>query len=258
MASKIPLRQIIAEMIDAADQSEHQFRQLYRIGVRGCRKFNMDVYGSFKTVLLDVLPDNTVPFPKDYMDYSLLGIVNANGEAVPMTHNPDLCTLKQQYIAALGQTVDVPSVGDFFAGDLTNLNNYWLNFGFNGTGYIHLYGVGGGAYEIGQFTVDDNSRAFLLQDGYPYQTIMLEYLTDGYEAAGDDYMVDVFAVEALQSWIRWMRALDNRKKYSLSEVSYLQNLFNIQKRDAKMRLNKAVISEMQATFRRSVKLVARA
>lgn len=245
-------------MLDAADQSEHQFRQVYRIGVRGCRKFNMDVYGSFKSVLLEVQPDGTVPFPKDYMDYSMLGIVNGAGEAVPLTHNPNLSTLKQQYIQALGKTVDVPSVGDLFAGDLTNLNNYWLNFGFNGVGYIHLYGIGGGTYNVGEFTVDDNSRCFLLQQGYPYQTIMLEYLTDGYDDECDDYMVDVFAVEALQAWVRWMRALDNRKKYSLSEVGYLQGQFNIQKRDAKFRLNKARISEMQQVFRSNVKLTARA
>ncbi len=258
MASKIPLRQVIAELIDAADQSEHQFRHLYRIGVRGCRKFNMDVYGSFKTVLLEVQSDNTVPFPKDYMDYSMLGIVNANGEAIPMTHNPNLSTLKSQYIAALGETVDVPSAGDFFAGDLTNLNNYWLNFGFNGSGYTHLYGIGGGTYEIGQFTIDDNCKAFLLQEGYPYQTIMLEYLTDGYDENNDDYMVDVFAVEALQSWIRWMRAQDMTKKYSLSQIAYYKGEYLIQKRDAKIRLNKTVVKEMEATFRRSVKLVARA
>lgn len=258
MASKIALKKVIAEMIDAADQSEHQFRHLYRIGVRGCRKFNMDVYGSFKTVLLDVASDYTVAFPKDYMDYSMIGIVNSQGEAVPMTHNPNLSTLKSAYIAALGETVDVPSVGDLFAGDLTNLNNYWLNFGFNGSGYIHLYGIGGGTYEIGQFTVDDNSRSFLLQEGYPYQTIMLEYLTDGYDEGSGDYMVDVFAVEALQSWIRWQRAQDMTKKYSLSQISYYKNEYLIQKRDAKVRLNKTIVKEMEAIFRRSVKLVARA
>lgn len=256
--SKVSLKSIIAELIDAADQSEHQFRQLYRIGVRGCRKFNMDVYGSFKTVLLYVNPDNTVDFPKDYLDYSMLGIVNPCGEPIPLIHNPNLSTLKQQYVKELGKVVSVPSSNDFFAGDLTNLNNYWLNFGFNATGYVHLYGLGGGTAEVGEFTVDDNCRKFLLQDGYPYSTIMLEYLTDGYDNDNDDYMIDVFAVEALQAWIRWMRALDNRKRYSLSEVMMLKGEYLIQKRDAKYRLNKSTISEMEATFRYHVKLTARA
>lgn len=258
MASKIPLRQVIAELIDAADQSEHQFRHLYRIGVRGCRKFNMDVYGSFKSVLLEVESDGTVPFPADYLDYSMFGVVNGNGEAVPLTHNPNLSTLKNQYIAALGGVVDVPSIGDNFGGDLTNLNNYWLNFGFNGSGYIHLYGVGGGTYEIGQFTIDDGARCFLLQEGYPYQTVMLEYLSDGYEGDGEDYMVDVRAVEALQWWVRWMRAADMPKKYSIGQVREYKNEYLLQKRDAKVRINKAHIKEMEAVFRNSVKLTARA
>lgn len=258
MASKVPLKQVIAEILDAADQSEHEFRRVYRIGVRGCRKFNMDVYGSFKSVLLAVGADGTVDFPCDYLHYSMLGIVNSAGEAVPLKYNPNLSTLKKQYVKELNQVVDVPSTGDFFAGDLTNINNYWLNFGFNNTGYIHLYGIGGGTYNIGEFTIDDNCRKFMVQEGYPFSTIMLEYLTDGYDEDNSDYMVDVFAVEALQAWVRWMRALDNRKKYTLSEVAYLQNQFNIQKRDAKVRLNKSTVSEMQQVFRSHVKLVARA
>jgi hypothetical protein len=258
MSAKIELKKVIAEMIDAADQSTHEFRQLYRIGVRGCRKFNMDVYGSFKSVLLNVGDNGIVEWPKDYLDYSMLGIVNSCGEAVPLKHNPNLSTLKQQYVAELGKVVQVPSVGDSFTGDLTNINNYWLNFGFNGTGYLHLYGIGGGSYTIGEFTVDETCRCFMVQDGYPYSTIMLEYLTDGYDEESDDYMVDVFAVEALQAWVRWMRAQDMTKKYNLSQISYYQNQFNIQRRDAKVRLNKAIISEMQQVFRSSVKLTARA
>lgn len=258
MARKLPLKSLIAEMIDAADQSEHYFRQLYRIGVRGCRKFNMDVYGSFKSVLLEVGDNGAVPFPKDYLDYSMLGIINSVGEAVPLQRNPNLSTLKQQYVQALGKVVEVPSVNDFFAGDLTNLNNYWLNYGFNGIGYIHLYGIGGGTLSVGEFTIDEDSKCFLIQEGYPYSTVMLEYLTDGYDNDNGDYMVDVFAAEALQAWIRWMRALDNRKKYSLSEVMMLKSEYLIQKRDAKVRLNKSTVSEMEQTFRNHVKLVARA
>lgn len=255
----VPLRQVIAEMVDAADQSEHVFRQWYRIGVRGCRKFNMDIYGSFKTVLLNVSANHTVAFPEDYLTYSTIGIVNGAGEAVPLTHNPELVTLKSQYIEQQKAIVEVPTTGDFLGtGNLTQLPFYWLNFGFNGTGYIHLYGIGGGTGEIGQFTIDEDAKCFFLAPGYPYDSVLLEYLSDGFETNGNDYRVNVFAVEALQAYVRWQRALDNRKKYPLSEVAYLKNEFNIQKRDARFRINKSTVSEMQVTFRRHVKLVARA
>jgi hypothetical protein len=258
MANSIPLKKVIGELLDSSDQSEHVFRKVYRIGIGACRKFNMDVYGSFKTVLLAVGSDYTVPFPDDYMDYSMIGVVNDAGEAVPLTHNPNLSTLKSQYVASLGQVVDVPTIGDTGSGNLTNLMNYWLNFGYNGYGYMHLYGLGGGTATIGEFVVDNNSRCFLLQTGYPYSTIMLEYLSDGYDCDDDDYMVDVRAVEALKWWIRWMRAVDDRKKYSLSDVSYFHQQYLNQMRDAKTRINKAHVSELQQVYRGSVKLAARA
>lgn len=256
--AKIPLKQVIAELLDAADQSEHTFRKVYRIGVRACRKFNMDVYGSFKTVLLPVNSDHTVTYPDDYMDYSMIGVVNECGEMVPLKHNQDVVPFKQQYVSALGQTVQVPTVAGIFSGDLTNLNNYWLNFGFNGYGYIHLYGLAGGTATLGTFTVDDNSRCFLLNEDYPYSTILLEYLTDGYDCDSDDYMVDDRAVEALQAWVRWMRAMDDRKKYSLNDISYYQQQYLNQFRDAKARINRAVVSELQNVFRNHIKLVAKA
>lgn len=258
MATKIPLKKVIAEIIDAADQSEHQFRQLYRIGVRGCRKFNMDIYGSFKTVLLDVPSNGEIPWPADYLDFSMLGIVNSYGEAVPLKQNQNIVPLKEQYVAALKEVVEAPTETGFFNGDLTNLNNYWLNFGFNGTGYIHLYGLGGGTYVVGEFEVDDTCKCFRVQPGYPYSTIVLEYLTDGYDCDTNEYLVDVFAVEALQMWVRWMRAVDMTKKYTISQAGYYKNEYLLLARAAKMRINKTRVREMEAVFRENVKLVARA
>lgn len=258
MASKIPLTQAMGELIDAMDKSSHEFRRLYNIGVRGCRKFNMDIYGSFKTVILDVSANGTVEFPKDLLDWSMLGLVNSNGEAVPLTYNESLITLKQQYLASQKKIVTPPQIDDVFTGDLTNINNFFLNFGFNNYGFIHLYGIGGGTPEVGQFTVDEVNKCFLIDPCYPYSTIVLEYLTDGLDCETNTYMVDVFAVEALQWWVRWMNAVDLPKKYSRADRLDFKNEYLIQKRDAKARINKTRISAMQVVFRNHVKLVARA
>ena len=56
----IGLRQLVAQFLDSADQSSHQFRRMYNIGVRGSRAFNLDITGQMITVLLPVNVNNTV------------------------------------------------------------------------------------------------------------------------------------------------------------------------------------------------------
>lgn len=258
MATKIPLSQVIAEIIDAADVSEHQYRRLYNLGVQSCRKFNMDIYGAFKTVLLDVSANGSVAWPKDYLDYSMLGLINDAGEAVPLKHNEQLIPLKQAYLASQQKVVDVPTVGDFFSGDLTVLSNYWLNFGFNNFGFIHLYGIGGGTATIGEFQVDDANKCFLVNPDWPYSSIVLEYLSDGLDCETNEYMVDVFAVDAFKMWVMWQSSMYLTKKYSLSQVNYYKQQFAIERRQARLRINKVRVNEMQVVARAAVKLTARA
>jgi hypothetical protein len=261
MSTKIPLMQVIGELIDSQDRSEHYFRRLYRIGVQACRKFNMDIYGQFRSVLLDVSANGIVSWPCDYLDYSTLGVINNQGEVVPLKHNQDLSLLRQQYLASQQQIVQVPKIPQGIVGGVENPQGfpfYWLNYEWGDCGYIHLYGLGGGAATVGEFEVDPNNKCFYVAPNYPYSTIMLEYLSDGFEMGCNDYMVDIFAVEALKDEVRWQSMRDLNKKYSISEVREADRRRLISRRDAKVRLNKARINEMQVVYRKHQKLVAKA
>lgn len=225
------------------------------------RKMNMDLFGSFRSVLLDVSANHSVAWPCDYLDYSTLGIINGCGEVVPLKHNENLSLLRQQYLSSQQQIVQVPTAPSGLVYGVENplgFPFYWLNYNWGDTGWVHLYGAGGGAPAVGEFTVDVNNRCFYVPHGFPYSTVMLEYLTDGYVQGGDDYFVDIFAVEAIQWWIRWMDRVDTPKKWSRGDVLQAKSEYVIQARTARLRINHARINEMQAIFRQKTKLAAKA
>lgn len=259
--NKLPLSQLIAELLDSQDRSSHYFRRLYRIGTQACRKFNYDIWGQFRSILLNVSPNGTVAWPCDYLDYSTLGIVNSCGEVVPLKHNEQLTLLRQQYLTSQQAVTTVPVVPQGITNGVENPQGfpfYWLNYEWGGFGWIHLYGIGGGSITVGEFVVDPMQRCFRVAPNYPYSTVVLEYLSDGFEQDGQDYMVDLYAVEAIKDYIRWEGMRDLTKKYSMGEIEAARRQWLISRRECRVRLNKAHVGEMQVIFRREAKLTAKA
>lgn len=255
---KIKLKQIIGEFLSSADLSEHAFLRLYNIGVRGAREMNMDVYGSFKTKLLPVAANKTVQLPVDYISLSKIGLLNDAGEVITLHQNNDLSNIHQQYIADLQQNPQVPTVSGFSA--LYNPAKFpflWLNFGYNSACY-NLFGLGGGTANLGEYKVQEDLGVILLSQDWPYATVLVEYLSSGFDDEDDDYMVDERAAEAMLCYLRWKNATDARKKFGLQEVSYFKKEYYRERAIAKLRINRTDITEMQAVFRSNVKLTARA
>lgn len=221
----------------------------------------MDVTGVFKSVLLNVSANHSVAWPCDYLDYSTLGIINGCGEVVPLKHNENLSLLRQQYLSSQQQIVQVPTAPSGLVYGVENplgFPFYWLNYNWGDTGWVHLYGAGGGAPTVGEFTVDVNNRCFYVPHGFPYSSVMLEYLSNGFSEEGQDYMIDIFAAEALKWWIRWQDAIGLPKKYSMGQAREYKAEYIIQRRDAKARITHTRINEMQQVFRSHVKLAAKA
>ena len=256
--SKISVKQLVLEYLNSKDEGDDRFRRLYRIAsLQGVRKFNQDITGQFKTVLLSISPNHTVPFPEDYLSYASIGIVNSHGEGVPLKHNEDIVPIKQAFLASQNAVVGVPKLpntvqqfgipgGPFF----------WLNYQ-NGSEYFHLYGVGGGPATVGEFSVDDNARCFLINPSFPYSTILVEYLTNGYDCECNNYMIHTFAADAFMAWLRWKDNID-KKGVSFGEKEGLRLAFAREKKMARMRLNPVRVMEMEREYRSRIKLTARA
>lgn len=257
--STISVKQLVAEFLNSKDEGSDRFRRLLRIAtLKGVREFNMDISGRMRTQLLSITANHTVPYPDDYLDYSMIGIVNSNGEAVPLKVNPNVQPVKQAFLAAQDAIVQVPTIPNAIdILDAPNMPFFWLNYSWGGD-WMHLYGLGGGSATVGEFTVDDNARCFLINPHFHYDSVLVEYLTNGYDCGCNDYMIDTFASIAFDAWLRWQDAIDQRKKASISEVEYLRRQFGAEKMKAKLRLNQARVREMQVEQRRLTKLVARA
>jgi hypothetical protein len=257
--SKVGIKQLVLEYLNSKDEGSDRFRRLYRIAsLQGVKKFNMDIVGQFRTQLLSINPNGTIPFPDDYLDYSMIGVINAAGEGVPLKHNEDLVTVKQAFLAEQNKIVGTPQIPGF----IQLLNNpgfplFWLNYSWNGN-YVHLYGLAGGQPNVGEFTIDDDNHCILVGSGFPYSEVLVEYLSNGFDCDCNDYKIHTFATDAFLAWLRWKDAIDLNKKASDSHVRYLRNEFAREKMMAKMRLNPVRISEMQREFRHHIKLAARA
>lgn len=256
--SKLSVKQIVLEYLNSRDEGDDRFRRIYRIAtLEGMRKFNMDITGSFRTQLLSIGPNHTVPFPADYLSYSMVGIVNSNGEGIPLRHNEDILPIKQAFLASQNAIQGAPTVPGF----IDQLNSpgaplFWLNYQW-GLDFCHLYGLGGGPPNFGEFSVDDNARCFLISPGFKYDSILVEYLTNGFDCDCNEYMIHTFAADAFMAWLRWKDNID-KKGVSIAMINYLKNQWNNEKKMAKLRLNPVRISEFEREARYLKKLVARA
>ena len=252
------LRQIIAQFLDSADQSSHQFRRLYNFGVRGCREFNLDITGQFKTVLLPVNPNKTVTLPQDYLTYSKMGIVNERGEIITFTKNEQLSQYHAIYTQQVERNEGVP--------ELTTIGNYvaplpypylYSNYWNGGTSY-NLFGLNSGTANITEFDIDEGAGVILLNQHTRYEEMLLEYLSDGYDELADDYKIDVRAEEAFICYLRWKQATDLIKKFSASQIREYKNEYYRERKLAKMRINKALVSEFTHKKRSLTTLTAKA
>lgn len=256
------LSKIVKQYIDSTDGGVHHFRRLMNIAIRGLEnEFNLDVYGAFVTVLLDVQTNKTVQLPTGYINYSKIGIVNGNGEFVCLKRNDQMSNYHAIYYQETDRNAGVPSIntfGDPFGYNQFPYNNlYWLNYWNLGTGFT-LYGLDSGTAPVGTYKIDVGANLILLNPQFPYPQILLEYLSDGYDEQSEDYMIDSRVAEAMLSWIRWQAAIDMPKKFSPALVMMYQKQYFNEKRKGKMRVNGFNLAEFNDIIRRSSKLVAKA
>lgn len=257
------LRKIVAQFLNSADRSHHEFARLYNIGVRGCEnEFQLDIQGTFQTVLLDVQTNKTVQLPVGYVNYSKIGIVNEVGEFVCLKRNDQLSNYHAIYYDQANRNAGVPTIDTFSNPFLPTGNTgynygYWYNFWQLGTSF-NLYGLPSGTATIGEYKIDIGANLIILNPEFCYPQVLLEYLSDGYNENDDDYMIDSRCAEAMLSWIRWQGSIDQPKKYPLSLVATYERSYWNEKRKSRMRMNSFNLAEMNDIIRRASNLTAKA
>lgn len=253
---KVLLKKLVAQFLDSADDSSHAFRRLYNIGVRGCEQFNLDLTGNIKTIVIDVEPNKTAYLPVDYISYSKIGVLNEKGEVVTFKRNQELSTWNDIYTQQDNRRVGAP-VENTLGFDPTTYPYLYYNYYYEGSSF-NLFGLDSGTAKLGEYKLDEVNGLILLSPTSTHSQIVLEYLSDGYDANTEDYEIDVRAQEAFMCWLRWNNAKDLRKKFSQNDVRvYKLEYFN-ELRKAAMRINPFVLNEAQSMGRLSNKLVPKA
>lgn len=254
---KIKLNQLIADFLNSKDEGSHEFKRLRRLGVRGCRAFNMEILGALKTVLLDINANKTVSLPEDYLSYSKMGVINDAGEIVTFTRNDQLANYHAMYTAIADRNEGLPLYDTGVGVRPTVFPFVYYNYWMNG-GTYNLFGLDSGTAVIGTFKIDEDAGVILLNPDNTFSQVVFEYVSTGYDENGGDFMIDARAEEAFICYLRWQNAIDLRKKFSSSDVRGYKIEYYREKRLAKQRINPVIISQMVAAKRASVKLVARA
>lgn len=250
------LKKVIGQFLNSADQSSHQFLRLYNMGKFGLEtEFNLDITGTFKTLILDVNGNKTVNLPCDYITYKKIGFLNGKGEVVTLKRNNQLSTLNTNVYNRTKGATEVK--GQLLPDGLFPYDDFFYNnYFYNGVSY-RLFGADSGTANRGEYKVDDKNKLIFLNPDFTDTQVVVEYLSDGYDEGCCDYDIDIRAARAMLAFIRWQDAIDQRKKFSQSHVNGLMKDFYREKRLTAMRLNPFVLNEMQDAIRQSVKMVSK-
>jgi len=250
----IGLKKIVANHLNTDDLSSHQFLRLYNIAKWGLEtEFNLDVTGTFKTVLLPILPNKTVELPCDYIQYSKIGQINSRGEVLTYKRNSQLSTLNTNPFNRTKGIISSTTVDGYgYPYD----NDYYHNYYFNGASY-RLFGADSGTATYGEYKVDNGQKLIFLDPRNSQQEILLEYLSNGYVEEDGDFVIDIRAAEAMSLYMKWKDAAGQRKKYGRNEVMSMRSEYYNAKRLTKMRMNPFILNELQDVARSGNKLVAK-
>lgn len=187
----------VNEYIDRSEQSNHKFFKLWHIAFSGMEQMGLDFFYRIKSVKLPVNANLTVNLPADYLNYTKIGVLNNNGEIIPLDYNSKLTTYADLLPTRLEQTQD-PTLISYYQCNTPVWYNYW-----NDGTYSNLYGVPSGAPFVGSFKIDNDAGIVLLGESFGWPYLMVEYLASPTPEPNGNYQIPMQFKEALISYIGW-------------------------------------------------------
>src|SRR3990167_435082 len=192
----ILLDDCINAYMDEARLSNHDYFRLWHIAYRCLTELGLDFFFIVKSVKLPVNANLTVTLPADYLNYSKVGVLNQQGEIIPMGVNSKLTTAFDLQPTRIEQTQDntIPT-------QLDQQGVWWYNY-WNENGYGNIYGIPSGSPNIGSFKIYNANGVIVLNHNFNhYAYVMLEYVSS--PAPGGEYYIPIQFKEAVISYLRW-------------------------------------------------------
>lgn len=191
----ISLEECITSYMDEAEVSNHKYFKLWNLAFRALSELGLDAFYTTKSVKLPVNANLTVTLPSDYLNYSKVGVLNQQGEIIPMGVNNNLTAAFDLQSTRLEQTQDntIPT-------QLNEQGVWWYNY-WNGWAMSPLYGLPSGTPVVGSFKIDNANGVIVLSENFSYPYVMLEYTASPTE--GGEYYIPVQFKEAVISYLAW-------------------------------------------------------
>lgn len=193
------LKEIIYAFMDEAQQNDAAFRRLWGLAVRGLEDMFLDIIPNIKTCKLCVDGNLTAQLPEDYIQWSKVGVLNYLGEVATLKYNNTLTLYSANDPDRLSKNTDNIGIDLNRISDLFYLNYFDYAYGY---GQVNLFGISGNeATKIGDFRIDDQCGILILDNAFPADYIIMEYLAA--PSMEDGCKVPIQAQEAVIAWLSW-------------------------------------------------------
>lgn len=220
---------VVNMYLDRAEQSVHKYYKCWQIAFSGMEEMGLDFFYQIKSVKLPVLQNLTVPLPDDYLNYSKVGVLNSQGEIIPMGYNSNLTTYADLMPNRLEQTQDNAII------DLIMFNTpIWYNYWNNGA-FSNLYGLPSGSPFVGNFKIDNAKGVILLSENFGYEYVMLEYVACPKQ--NEEYFIPIQFKTALMWYIAYndIAMLPSSRRSSMGDKEHCRRQYKNERRLANAR-----------------------
>jgi len=225
----VSLDTIVNMYLDRSEQPIHKYYKCWQLAFSGMEEMGLDFFYQIKSVKLPVLQNLTVAIPDDYINYTKVGVLNSQGEIIPMGYNSNLTTYADLLPDRLQQTED-NTITDLVQFNTPIWYNYWNNGAFS-----NLYGLPSGSPFIGSFKVDNHNGVIVLSETFGYDYVMLEYVAAPKQ--GEEYYVPIHFKTALMWYIAYndIAFMPNSRKGNLGDKEQRRRQYYNERRLAQAR-----------------------
>ena len=194
----ISLDTCINNYLDESEQGIHKYYKCFNLAFRAMDELGLDFFYQIQSFVFPVTASKVVKIPPNCLRYTKIGILNANGEVIPLYTNPNLTSYADLFpnrIAKIQETTPTDSVGALSISP-NAYNNFWCDNTF-----MTLYGLPSGAPFIGGFKIDEENGLIILEPDFNFDYIIVECVVS--PAEGQEYFVPIQFKEAVISYISW-------------------------------------------------------
>ena len=261
----VPLKQVINDFmisLDGNDYAAHASDAAVKnFALRGLRELGFDMLKVIRSLKLSVnTANNTAELPDDYVDWSKVGVVGADGLVYVLGENKNI-NYSQKYSTSSGSTYDADGDGlldreddktgtNFGGGTIDDgFGNYIFRNYVYGNNQGQLYGVGGGRYQ-GEFRINLDQNRIEIKSNSNVTDLVIEYVAD--EARSSNPQVHAYAEEALIAYI-YYKLVERKAAVPYNEKMRARQEYYNERRKANARMKSFTKEEALKTIRKNYK-----